>query len=89
MLKFDPSLEVNIVPHGVDIEYFHPRNRRPVDDYLCFLGNYRHEPNLDAVLFFYNEVLPEVKRTYPEAKFLVVGQDPSEEVRALSRDRAV
>lgn len=89
LLKFEPSLEVQVVPHGVDTETFHPRNRRPTGDYLCFLGNYRHEPNVDAVLFFYDEVFPKVRRAHPEARFLVVGQDPPEEVKALSQDRAV
>lgn len=41
LLRFDPSLNVNVVPHGVDTEYFHPRDRRPRGDHLCFLGNYR------------------------------------------------
>ncbi len=89
LMKFDPSLKVDVVPHGVNIEYFHPGNRRPVGDHLCFLGNYGHEPNTDAVLYFYHEIFPEIKRACPEAKFLVVGQDPPEEVKALSQDQAV
>ncbi len=42
-----------------------------------FLGNYPHDPNRDAVLYFYENIWPRVKKEVPEALFYVVGKDPT------------
>lgn len=89
LLRFDPSLKVNVVPHGVDVEYFNPRGRRPVGDHVCFVGNFGHEPNVDAASFFYREVFPHVKGARPKVKLLLVGKDPPSGVRKLGRDPSV
>jgi sugar transferase (PEP-CTERM/EpsH1 system associated) len=82
------------IPNGVDYEYFNPgeddqshklnqqnQQTRPT---ILFMGAMDYFPNEDAVLYFAREVWPLVKRTMPDAKFVVAGGKPSKEVMALS-----
>ena len=40
-------------------------------------------PNEDAVLYFFNEIWPYVKKELPAAKFFVVGGNPSKRIKSL------
>ncbi len=56
---------------------------------LCFLGGYRHTPNVDAVLWFVREVLPLIHATRPELRFIVAGANPPPELLALASETIV
>ena len=56
---------------------------------FCFLGGYRHEPNVDAVLFFAREVLPLIHLHEPEARFFIAGANPTAEVLALAGEYVI
>lgn len=53
---------------------------------LIFVGNFNHKPNEDAVLFFTKEIFPTIKSRLPEVKFYIVGNNPTEKVKALESD---
>jgi SAM-dependent methyltransferase/glycosyltransferase involved in cell wall biosynthesis len=50
---------------------------------LVFLGNYRHQPNVDAVESFVQEILPLVRASLPEVRLVVAGGSPAESLLAL------
>ncbi len=52
--------------------------------HFCFLGGYRHHPNVDAVAYFVRDVLPIIRRTLPDARFTIAGANPGPEVLALA-----
>lgn len=56
---------------------------------LCFLGGYRHAPNIDAVIYFVREVLPLIKAEIPDIRFVIAGAHAPDEVRALASDDVV
>jgi O-antigen biosynthesis protein len=56
---------------------------------LCFLGGYRHAPNVDAVVYFVKEIFPIIKSQEPGIHFIIAGAHPPEEVRALAGDGVV
>ena len=89
LLSYAPDLRINVVPHGVDVEYFMPKGWKPRGNAVCYLGNFGHEPNVDAVLYFYREIYPSVKREIPDVKFYVVGRNPPPEIKALEADGSV
>lgn len=76
---------VNLLPNGVDLETFAPRGH----DYshnqtLLFTGNMDYAPNVDAVGYFVEEVLPIVSRRHPDVRFVIAGQRPVESVKKLA-----
>ena len=52
---------------------FSPGGREPFT--MLFLGSFRHEPNIVALDWFVQEVLPRILARRPEARLIVVGSD--------------
>jgi sugar transferase (PEP-CTERM/EpsH1 system associated) len=76
--------------NGVDTDYFSPSGDfvnpyRDGDEVLVFTGAMDYWPNIDAVSWFAKEVLPEITRLAPKARFCIVGSNPSEAVKQLAR----
>jgi glycosyltransferase involved in cell wall biosynthesis/GT2 family glycosyltransferase len=53
---------------------------------VVFVGNFKHTPNVDAVLDFHERVWPLIKPGLPGARLTIVGAAPPEAVLALGRD---
>lgn len=73
----DPdSRPLFVVPNGVDMELFQPLEKAVVNDRprIIFSGNLDYSPNHQAVLFFAREVLPLLRRTHPEVRFIAAGK---------------
>jgi glycosyltransferase involved in cell wall biosynthesis len=51
---------------------------------VLFVGFFRHEPNVEAVLYFVREVLPLLRRQIPGARFRVVGAYPPPSLKELA-----
>jgi glycosyltransferase involved in cell wall biosynthesis len=41
-------------------------------------------PNVDAACYFAKQILPHIRRTHPDLRFVVVGRNPSPRVRSLT-----
>ena len=53
---------------------------------LMFLGGFNHRPNVDAVMWFAKEILPDVLKAMPELKFYVLGSNPPEQILNLQSE---
>jgi len=55
-------------------------------EYNCisFMGLMSYEANINAVLYFVNEIYPTLKLEYPDLKFQIIGGNPSSEIRKLN-----
>ena len=53
---------------------------------IIFVGGFNHDPNVDAVLYFCEDIFPRIRKVIPEAKFTIVGSNPPPQIRALSND---
>ncbi|HFD86281.1 MAG TPA: glycosyltransferase [Gammaproteobacteria bacterium] len=56
---------------------------------IVFVGGYQHSPNVDAVQYFVNEVMPLLKSSLPGIRFYAVGSKPPKEIQALARDDVI
>jgi glycosyltransferase involved in cell wall biosynthesis len=76
---------VFLLPLAVDTDYFVPRERNTKSGHsLVFVGNMFNYINEDAILWFFREVWSGLKQQLPKLKLYVVGNDPSNRVRALA-----
>ena len=78
------AANARLVPHGVDERYFAVQPARAPESRLMFLGNLSVPHNADAAVFAAREVLPELRRTHPNAVLWLVGATPRRDVRALA-----
>ncbi|MDI1233625.1 MAG: glycosyltransferase [bacterium] len=76
---------INVLPNGVDTQKFKPMaHDYSKSDTLLFTGNMDYAPNIDAVIYFVEEIFPLIKKTHPQVKFIIAGQRPVEKVLALA-----
>jgi GT2 family glycosyltransferase/glycosyltransferase involved in cell wall biosynthesis len=79
LLSFQPRLRDRIdcdVRAGMDLSRFkfQPYGRQPCT--MLFLGSFRHKPNLEALEWFLDGVMPRVLERYRDARLRVLGSDP-------------
>jgi glycosyltransferase involved in cell wall biosynthesis len=48
-----------------------------------------YAPNIDAVTYFVNDILPRIRKEFPTIKFVIAGQRPVKSVLALASDQVV
>lgn len=78
---------VALLPNGVDTEVFCTNNHDySHNNILLFTGNMDYRPNIDAVCYFVESILPKVKVKYPDVQFIIAGQRPVAKVLSLAND---
>jgi sugar transferase (PEP-CTERM/EpsH1 system associated) len=83
------STRVGVMQNGVDADFFSPAHAGespyaaggPV---IVFSGAMDYWPNVDAVTWFANELLPRIRQQVPDARFCIVGMNPAPAVQALA-----
>ena len=78
-----PGPDSAVLRNGVDLEFYHPRENAPEPAHLAFTGVMDYYPNVDACQFFVSEVLPLVRKRFPETRFTIIGSRPTKEIEAL------
>jgi len=88
--------EIKVLGNGVDAEFFSPCTASegesvfgPREPSIVFTGAMDYWPNIDAAVWFVNEVMPSLLRDYPTARFYIVGANPSATVRVLAGEHVV
>jgi glycosyltransferase involved in cell wall biosynthesis len=88
-----PGLDVTVVPNGVDTQTYQPELPDPdlqiPTNSLVFTGTMDFRPNVDAVLWFAQKVLPLVQAEVPDVHLFVVGQRPHRRLEGLQSDPAI
>jgi sugar transferase (PEP-CTERM/EpsH1 system associated) len=80
---------VQVVPTGVDTDYFSPAPSAARSREMVFTGSMDWLPNEDAMLFFCRDVLPLIRAEEPGARLTIVGRTPTPAVKKLADDSAV
>jgi polysaccharide biosynthesis protein PslH len=71
-----PDANVAVIPNGVDCEYFVSQDRVTRPDSLAFVGTMNWYPNVDAMMFFLNEVWPRLRSGVPTVTLDIAGSNP-------------
>jgi sugar transferase (PEP-CTERM/EpsH1 system associated) len=83
-----PSDKVHLVRNGVDLAHFNFRFNASDAPQLVFVGNLGYFPNIEAVTWFVQSVLPLVRSRCPEVCLDLVGARPARAVRRLVQGRS-
>lgn len=84
---------VHAVENGIDTAIFDPdapfRRIEAVAPLIVFTGQMDYRPNIEAVSWFAQSVLPHVRLRHPDAQFAIVGRKPDAVVQALAKIEGV
>jgi len=76
---------LRLLPNGVDMETFAPRNHDYAhNNTILFTGNMDYAPNVDAVAYFAETILPLIRLKFPDIQFIIAGQRPVKKVMELA-----
>ena len=53
---------------------------------LMFIGGFGHRPNVDAVKWLANEIMPALVKKLPDIRVYILGSNPPEEVKQLATE---
>jgi sugar transferase (PEP-CTERM/EpsH1 system associated) len=95
MLRIAPQAQISVISNGIDLEEYQPSPAHPADlrsgtrspaqsPKLVFTGKMDYRPNIDAALWFAQEVLPLITAQEPSAVFQLVGMNPHARLDVLA-----
>jgi polysaccharide biosynthesis protein PslH len=88
--RLAPGVRVEVVPNGVDAARFHPQPEiAAIPGSIVFVGAMSFPPNVAAIRWFVDEVLPGLRSGRPDVAVTIVGRDPAPGVLALAEDPAI
>ena len=80
---------IQVFVNGIDTSKFKYEEKQPEKYRIIFTGNLPYFPNQDAVLYFVKEIFPLVLLKNSNAKFYIVGQNPSKEILSLQSNNVI
>lgn len=87
MISQVPSLDVDIVPNGVDSKYFNTQvANRSKENIILYLGNFTWLQNREAVDVLVKKVWTKIKKSKSNAKLWIIGKEAHKFFPNLSTD---
>jgi len=78
--------EIIVVPNGVDLSYFKPKNEYERKKHqIVMTGKMSYHANISMAIHFVEEILPRIQAQQPNVELWIVGKDPSREVQLLAK----
>jgi sugar transferase (PEP-CTERM/EpsH1 system associated) len=82
--KLNVEIPCNVVPNGVDLDYFNSSSNAKDGRGIVFIGRMDYFPNVDGAIYFARNIFPIVRRSVPNAELRIVGSNPTNAVRRLA-----
>lgn len=78
-----------LIPVGADVREVSIKPSLDVQPKIIFVGKLSADTNVEAAVWFVQRVFPEILSKFPDARFYIVGKDPSAAVQALEGDSVI
>lgn len=75
---------ITSVPIGVDFESFPKIELQPDAREIISIGTMSWPPNIESMLYFADEIYPEVKSRAEDVRLVIIGSKPPESIRCLA-----
>lgn len=81
-----PRLTVDLVPNGVDTDFFTMKKaiKTKKEKTVLFVGNFKWLQNREAVTKLVKKIWPEIKKKLPSIRLWIVGRFPTSDILHLS-----
>jgi glycosyltransferase involved in cell wall biosynthesis len=80
-----PDIPVEVVPNIHAVPPFPDRAKRHYGE-LVFVGGFKHDPNVDAMVYFCSEVMPRITAAHPQVRLKIIGSHPPLAIQALASE---
>lgn len=93
---YGSEVATRVIPNGVDVDHYAGvagRRARYVADpgqaavpTLLFAGSFSYHPNVAAARLLVEDILPELRKSVPDARLVLCGNDPPNEMRRYAKN---
>ncbi|MDD1757916.1 MAG: glycosyltransferase [Methanotrichaceae archaeon] len=80
LIKMGVKSRLFVVPNGTNTKFFKPNNNKVIENSVLWIGHMDVHTNKDAVLYFWKDIYPILKKRYPQVKMTFVGTAPPKEI---------
>jgi glycosyltransferase involved in cell wall biosynthesis len=80
LVKMGVKSRLFVVPNGTNTRFFKPNNGKVVENSVLWIGHMDVHTNKDAVLYFWKDIYPILRRKCPEVKMTFAGTAPPKEI---------
>ena len=74
-----------VVPNGTDTDFFKPGGKETIENSVLWLGHMDVHTNKDAVLYYWQDIFPIIRKRYPQMEMIFVGTSPPREIADFAR----
>ncbi|PJF26325.1 MAG: glycosyl transferase family 1, partial [Phototrophicales bacterium] len=85
--NFRADRRIFVIPNGIFTDEYTSSSARQLDlgnHALIFTGKMDYRPNVDAMQWFANAILPRIRARIPDVRLYIVGQKPHASLQALN-----
>ena len=83
------KLNMTLIPIAIDTDEVAVVQRNPVASHIVHIGTMYWPPNIDAIHWFINQVLPHVRSRKTNVRFDCIGARPPKELQLLNEDSSL
>jgi glycosyltransferase involved in cell wall biosynthesis len=78
-----PDMPIEVIPNIHTVPAFPDPNKRRYGE-LVFVGGFKHDPNVDAMLYFCQDVMPLISAARPQTRLRIIGSNTPQAIHALA-----
>lgn len=83
-LQFRNADNIDVIPNGIDLDFFKLNESVKKEFDIVFVGNLGYHPNIIAVQFLIEEIMPLLLKNNPNIKILIAGARPTKQILSLA-----
>lgn len=72
-----PSSPFDVVPNGVDLNFWMPKDRNPQPNTIALTGVMSYQPNEDAAMYLIRKVMPALRERVDNPHLYLIGRSPT------------
>jgi len=80
---------IKVFENGIDTNIYKYEEEKPEKYRIIFTGNIPYFPNRDAIKYFIKDIFPLILERVPQAKLIIVGKDPTEDILKLANENII
>lgn len=83
---------ITVIPNAIDVKRYRTDHHENLDlphPNMVFTGKMDYRPNVDAALYFGEEIFPLIRKEYPTSHFFIVGQKPHPRLQTLTEEEGI
>lgn len=89
ILNLNSEINIEVIPNGVDADYFKPLNAKKIYPSLVFTGSMGGIQCIEAMDYFYNNIYWRLKSIVPDIKLYIVGKNPPPAISQLAKNKNI